>query len=408
MPITEYALNNAAMLGIRAQRFEILENLFQKFIDLDYRQTIVVQINRGRSVLFEGCYGTNTKPYGVKSDLIFPVASITKPVVGTLLMLLQEDGLVDLNDPVSTYLPEFTGGGKEKICPWHFLTHSSGIKDDEIWGATREYTKNELGLEEPGDGAAHEEWEAFEKKVREKLGLDANASDNDRLNDAGYIISLKQTLTHGPRSRMTYCNYGYQKLKEIIDAVTGEPIDVFAQRRLFAPLGMTDTYWNTPKDKWDRILGRGDTCEGSPWINTERNYTSESGSGGMKTTVGDITKFARMVNGNGVFEDSRILSRRSIEEMTRDHNEGVPVDEGDAAFASWGLGFNIKLDKKDDSGMLRSHYTLDHGGWAGTKVILDSEEDITAAIFTAEYKTDVKPNASIYGKIINVLYSALE
>jgi len=66
------------------------------------------------------------------------------------------------------------------------------------------------------------------------------------------------------------------------------------------------------------------------------------------------------------------------------------------------------MDKKDDSGMLRSHYCLDHGGWAGTKIVIDPEEDITAAIFTAEYKTSVKPLFSIYGRIMNVLYSALE
>jgi len=407
MPITKYALDNAAMLGLRTQRLDVLENLIQKFITQDERQTIVIRITRGGSVIFEGCYGVNTKPYGVKPDLIFPVASITKPIVGTLLLILQEDGLVDLCDPVSKYLPEFDGGGREKICPWHFLTHSSGLKDEEIWPAVEEYTKTELGLAEPGEDAGPEEWDAFHKLVRQKMGLDPNAPDSDRLNDAGYIISLKQPVNHPPRSHMTYCNYGYQRLKEIIDAVTGEPIDVFAQRRLFHPLGMTDTYWKTPEEKWDRILGRGEKCEGYPWINSERNYQNESGSGGMKTTVGDITKFGRMILDGGVYQGHRILSRRSIAEMTRNHNEGVPA-EGDITFAAWGLGLNIKLDKKDDTGILRSHCCLDHGGWAGTKIIFDPEEDITAAIFTAEYKAEAKPLLGIYGRIMNVLYSALE
>jgi len=408
MPVTEYALNNAAMLGLRAQRLAILEDLLQKFIAKDERQAIVIRVTRGGAVVFEGAYGTNTKPYGVKPDLIFPVASITKPIVGALLLILQEDGLVDLADPVSRYLPEFDGGGREKICPWHFLTHSSGLKDDEIWNAAREYVKTELGMAEPGDDAPQEEWENYHKQIQAKMGLNPDGGDNDRLNDAHYIISLKQPLAHAPRSRMSYCNYGYQKLKEIVDAVTGEPIDVFAQRKLFSPLGMKDTYWKVPAEKWDRILGRTDDCEGAPWINTEHNYQSESGSGGLKTTAGDITNFGRMILGNGLFEGQRILSRRSVEEMTRNHNEGVPMEEEDASFAAWGLGLNIRMDKKDDSGLLRSEFCLDHGGWAGTKVIIDPEEDITAAIFTAEYKTDVKPLFGIYGRLLNVLYSALE
>ena len=408
MPATEYALNNAAMLGLRVRRLEMMEELLRKFISQDERQAIVINITRNGSEIFTGCYGTNTKPYGVKQDLIFPVASITKPVIGALLLILQEEGLVDLNDPVSKYLPEFDGGGREKICPWHFLTHSSGLKDEEIWKGVEEYGKTELGLTQPEDGASHEEWEAFHRLVTEKMGLDPDASSNDRLNAADYIISLKLPVDHPPRSHMTYCNYGYQRLKEIIDAVTGEPIDSFAQRKLFHPLGMKDTYWRTPEEKWDRILGRGEKCEGSPWINTERNYTSESGSGGMKTTAGDITNFGRMILDGGLYKGERVLSRRSIEEMIKNHNKGVPVPDGDQAFASWGLGLNIKMDKKDDSGMLRSRYCLDHGGWAGTKFIIDPEEDITAAIFTAEYKADEKPLLVIYGRILNILYAALE
>jgi CubicO group peptidase (beta-lactamase class C family) len=188
----------------------------------------------------------------------------------------------------------------------------------------------------------------------------------------------------------------------------GEPIDGFAQRRLFHPLGMMDTYWNVPEEKWGRILGRGETCEGVPWLNTKGHYQNECGSGGLKSTVGDMTNFGRMILEGGLYKGRRILSRHSIKQMTRNHNEGVPIPEGDSDFAAWGLGLNIKVNKKDDAGMLRSDYCLDHGGWAGTKFIIDPAEDITAAIFTADYKYDEKPFISMYAKIINVLYSALE
>ena len=408
MPITDHAVQHAAMLGIRTQRLAFLEGLIQKFMERDERQAIVIKITRRGAVIFEGCYGENTKAYGVRPDTIFPVASITKPVVAALLLLLQEDGAVDICEPVCNYLPEFTGGGREKICIWHFLTHTSGINEAEMYPAIDKYVKEELGLTAPGDESTHEEWVAFDRLLREKMGLNPDAV-NDRKNDAHYAISLKLPLNRPPRAQMSYCSYGFQRLKEIIDVVTGEQIDVFAQRKLFDPLGMKDTYWNVPESKWERILGRKETCMGAPWINTEHNYRNESGGGGLKTTAEDITNFCRMIINGGVFNGERILSRRSIAEMTKNHNAGIPLaDELDVSFGAWGLGLNIRAGKKDDSGILRSPNCLDHGGWAGTKIMLDPDEDITVALFTAEYKESVKPNFNVYGRILNVLYAALE
>jgi len=408
MPITQYALQNAKDLGLRPQRLELLEETIQKFMAQGQRQAIVTRITRGGHVVFEGCYGTNTKPYGVKYDTLFSVASITKAVIATLFMCLQEDGRADIVEPVKTYLPEFTGGGRDEIYIWRLLTHTSGLRDDEINAANREYIKNELGLTPPEHGSPMEEWTAFNTLLYEKMGLDLGA-ENDRLNNADYLISLKHPMVRKPRSDMMYCNYGFQRLKEIIDVISGEPIDEFAQKRLFEPLGMKNTYWKAPEDKWGQILGRGENCEGFPFINSERYYQSESGAGGLKTTVEDITKFALMILGGGVFEGNRILSRRSIEEMTCNQNcdEGV-TSYGSDSYAAWGYGWNVRTTKRDDTGILRSRSSIDHGGWAGTKILIDPQEDVTAAIFSAEYRTDIVPYSTIYAPIINVFYSALE
>jgi len=370
----------------------------------DYRQAIVIKITKGGDAIFEGCYGTNTKAYGVKPDTIFQVASVTKPVVATLLMMLQEDGLVDLYEPVSTYLPEFTGGGRENIQLWHFLTHTSSLRYEDMQPYIDEICVKEYRLLPPKEGSPPEEWQAFRRLACEKMGLDPDAI-NDRLNDPEYLVSLKIPIKHAPRSNMAYCNYGYQRLKEIIDVVTGEPIDTTAQKRLFDPLGMKDTYWSVPEEKWGRILGRKEVCEGAAWLNSTGSYQDESGAGGLKTTVDDITNFCRMILGGGVFHGERLLSRRSVAEMARNHNAGVASD-GNLAFGAWGLGWNIKMDKQDDTGILRSSRCLDHGGWAGTKILIDPEEGITAAIFTAEYKPGI--NKNIYAPVMNVLYSALE
>ena len=405
MPVVKNALDNAAMLGIRPGRLEVLENYLQKYFREDKRQAGIVKFCRYGTPVFEGFYGVSTKEYGLKPDTIFRVASITKPVISALLHILQEDGLVDLNDPVRRYLPEFEGGGREKIQVWHFLTHTSGIKEDEVYSAVDEYILKEFGLESPKDGSTHEDWQNYHRSVCQKMGLNPDAPQNDRLSDYGYVLSLKQPLLHAPRSHMTYCNYGYQRLKNIIDAVTGEPIDTFARRVLFDPLAMPDTYWMLPENKWEKVLGRNERARGYPWINSKESFQDESGAGGIKSTVNDISNFMQMVLDKGVFNSNRILSKASIIQMGMNHNAGVPGSE-DAEWSSWGLGWNYKNVKKDDTGMLRSASSLDHGGWAGTKIMLDPEFNVTAALFTAEYEEpDVPP---LYGPVINIFYSTLE
>ena len=408
MPVTDYAMQNAGSLGIKTDRLQKLDNLLGSFIEKDLRQTIVTKITRKGAPIFEGCYGTNTKPYGVKQDTIFPVASITKPVVSALLLCLQEDGLIDMCDPVCRYLPEFNEGGRERIQLWYLVTHTSGLLDENAWGNTHEHALKEFRMLPPEDDAGPEEWTRFHKELANKMGLDPDAPQSDRMNNPGYVLSLKQPVNHEPRTIMRYCNYGCQLLKWVVDAVTGEPIDSFAQKRLFNPLGMSDTYWRVPEDKFDRILGRGDRCEGAPFINSKDYYQSESGSGGLKTTVGDITRFGQMVLGKGTLDGAYILNRRSILEMTRNHNSDIETGSANT-YAAWGLGWNIRQGKKDDTGLLRSANCLDHGGWAGTKFVVDPDEDITAAIFTAEYKhSEMNFPNGIYGMILNVLYSSLD
>lgn len=162
-----------------------------------------------------------------------------------------------------------------------------------------------------------------------------------------------------------------------------------------------------PEEKWDRILGRGEKCEGYPYINTPENYQSESGAGGLKTTVDDMTNLGLMLLNGGIFNGKRIMSRHSIREMTRNHNTDC-LYYGIKSFAAWGLGWNVKAGKKDDAGLLRSDSSIDHSGFGGTKFVIDPEENITAAIFSAEYKFEQNTYRNIQAPIINVLYSALE
>ena len=410
MPITAGALENSGKLGINISRLEVLERFLTDFFAKDLRQGGVIKVHIQGVPVFEGSYGYSAKDYGLKGDTIFPVASITKTFVSTLLHILQEDGLVDLAYPVCRYLPEFTGDGRENIMLWHLLTHTSGINDDELWPDINEYAAKEYNLERPGKGSTHAQRMEFYKAVCDKMGIKWDAPQNDRFNDFVYILSLKIPMRHKPRSLMSYSSYGYNRLKNVIDVVTGESIEAFARRALFKPLGMNDTHFILPKEKWDRVIGVCERARPYGWWDTEDSNNDESGGNGLKTTVNDISRFLRMLADGGVYNGKRLLSKASMKQIYANHNEGVP-SVGDTnkytQWSAWSLGWN-KADKKDDSGMLRWASALDHGGAGGTKVLFDPDARMTVALFTVMYNMRDEEQPIFYGPVFNILYTAFE
>ena len=410
MPITAQAIENSGKLGLNISRLEVLERFLKDFFAKDLRQGGVIKVCVQGVPVFEGNYGNSTKEYGLNEDTIFPVASITKTFVSTLLHILQEDGLVDLAYPACRYLPEFTGDGRENIMLWHFLTHTSGINDDELWPDIDDYAAKEYKVDHPGKGASHAKWMEFYKAVCEKMGLVWDAPRSDRFNDIGYALSLKIPMRHKPRSLMSYSTYGYDRLKNVIDLITGEPIDTFARRVLFEPLGMYDTHFILPKEKWDRVIGLCERARSYGWWGSEDSNNNESGGGGLKTTVNDMSRFLQMLADGGIYNGKRILSKASMKQICANHNEGVPSAEDSNKYtqwSAWSLGWN-KADKKDDSGMLRRASALDHGGAGGTKVLFDPDARLTVALFTAMYNMRDEEQPIFYGPVFNILYSAFE
>src|SRR5262249_30624337 len=154
-------------------------------------------------------------------------ASITKPITATAVMILVEDGLLGLNHPVSCYLPEFKGEGKNAVMVHHLLTHTSGLHNEDVTA----YVKKHQGSVEipPTEKTQH-------PAINEYLFLRYDAP-----------------LWKAPGLEMSYCSYGYVLLGEIVRRVSGTPLDNFARERIFAPLGMTDTFYTVPESVRHRI-----------------------------------------------------------------------------------------------------------------------------------------------------------
>jgi uncharacterized protein YbbC (DUF1343 family)/CubicO group peptidase (beta-lactamase class C family) len=228
--------------------------------------------------IYEKTYGNRALVPSVEpmtADTIFDAASITKVVATTpSIWLLIERGKIELDAPVSRYIPEFRGGWRDEMTIRHLLTHTSGLRPD-------------LDLSPP--------W-------------------------SGYDTAIRMAIAEEPRQRpgytFRYSDINFELLGEIVRRVSGVDLDVFAKREIFGPLGMNDTGFR-PSRRYDkRIAPTEQTLEGmlrgTVHDPTARRMGGVAGHAGMFTTVHDLTLYARMLLRGG----SSILKTETVSRMT--------------------------------------------------------------------------------------------
>src|ERR1043165_53984 len=163
----------------------------------------VVLVGRKGQIVWRKAYGSRAlepAPEAMTLDTIFDLASLTKVVAtATSIMILVERGKVRLSDPISTYIPELKGEGREKITIEQLLTHRSGYAPD-------------FDL--------RERWTGYDEAIKHLI---------------------KEPLRNPPGTRFVYSDINYITLGEVVKRVSGLPLDQFAQRNIFQPLGMADT-----------------------------------------------------------------------------------------------------------------------------------------------------------------------
>lgn len=394
MPSTTQAIENKN-LKLCIERFEYLDKLLDDFILKDHRQFIIVRAHRYGVPIYEYCGGVSTKEYGINQDTISCVFSITKVVTSTLIMKLQEQGLLDIGESVSTYLDCFKG--KEDIQIWHLMTHTSGI-DDEEFGAFKNDYLEKLGLKRPEKNDPQEIQDEFDIKLKKALGL----SETTSIEECYDFMYTLYKPTKKPQEVMSYCNTGFYYLGKLIEKVSGVSLNDYSRKVIFEPLGMNDSFYCLPEEKFHKVAGRNERCCEHEWINTEDHFKWPGAMGGLKTTVVDLCRFGDMLLAKGTLDGVRILSPASVKEMWKDHNHKLSKNN---PFDSWGLGFNLRSTKKDDAGVLRSANSLEHGGMCGHKFLADPEYGITISIFTGEYSGSF---VNVFYPINNVIISALD
>ncbi|MBS1575365.1 MAG: beta-lactamase family protein [Bacteroidetes bacterium] len=393
--------------GFSAERLARIDNVLQEYVDNKWLAGGSAIIVHNGSIVYYKAFGYDDidAKKAEKRDAIFRIASQTKAITSVAVMMLYEQGKFLLDDPVSKYIPEYkdqkvldkfnekdttytTVPAKRDITIRDLLTHTSGIAYAQI--GTKEsnaiYYKNGIV------GGIGVDKIILGEKMR-KLG--------------------SMPLFHQPGEKWTY-GLNSDLLGYLVEVVSGMSLADFFRKNIFEPLGMRDTYFYLPKEKYSRLATLY-TEDSTAHIKKMDEYmelngkfyrdypategTYYSGGGGLSSTAYDYAVFMQMLLNGGEYNGKRILSRNAVSLMTQ--NQIGDLNLGDNKF---GLGFGI-LTEKGKAKTPVSVGSFDWGGMFSSSYWIDPKEKITGQLFINQFPNS---HGDIHNKFKVLVYQALE
>ncbi len=361
MNTTELNSNLTAVpheVGLSAERLEWISTTTQQFIDKERLAGAVTVVARHGKVVHFKAHGmmdvAANKP--MRKDTIFRIYSMTKPIAAVAVMMLCEERKLQLNTPVSVYLPELGGLKVALDSDADTLTLVKADRDMTV----RDLMRHTSGL--PGAIRYMAGQTAVDKRYREEgLHLLHECNLQEMVERLGRIPLLYQ-----PGTKWHY-SIAADVLGRLIEVVSDQPFDVFLAERIFQPLGMVDTGFYVPPEKIDRFaqmygpkpdgdLQTIDAPEGGTGYASKNSFTEKpkflSAGGGLVSTAADFAQFCLMLSGKGTLAGKRLITAESVELMTRNHlpHHLIPLDKKpDKRYAGlgFGLGVSVRVQKTD-------------------------------------------------------------
>jgi CubicO group peptidase (beta-lactamase class C family) len=367
-------------LGFSPERLTRLDEKFNAYVLENKMAGSVILISRKGKVGYYKAFGFRDKESNSKMDKgsIFRIASQTKAIVSTGIMVLQEQGKLLIEDPISKFIPEF----KETT-----VAVPNGDGGYRIEQARREMTIRDLLTHTAGvgygDGVAAEEWK------KQNIQGWYFAHRNEPVAETIKRMA-KLPMDAQPGERWVY-GYATDILGVVIERASGMPLDQFLKKSIFDPLGMTDTHFFLPKEKAARLTTVYTPKEGEPLrpapvtgtMDSQGEYVDGprkclSGGAGLLSTAKDYFLFLQMMANGGELNGKRILSPRTVKLMTVNHlDESITFGRG----LGFGLGFEVMLDQ-GQKGTYGSVGEFRWGGAYGSTYWVDPAEEMIVVYFT--------------------------
>jgi CubicO group peptidase (beta-lactamase class C family) len=386
-------------IGLSSARLQRIHEAVQRHIDAhDISGAVTVVARKGRLAHLEahGLMDIDTRK-GMSKDTLFWIASMTKPITGTAILMLLEEGKIRLTDPVSKFIPEFRG---MKVAVMQERPAGPAVPPAGplfyAVPATREITIQDLlshvsGLVS-GGAASAAELAKVARKPSETL--------------ADYIPRLGTTpLDFQPGSRWSYSpGAGFETLGRIVEVVSGQTFDQFLQQRIFDPLRMKDITFHPAKEQLSRVTTmyhRANNELSKVDTSTRMNNTSYfSGAGGLMSDAEDYLQFGEMLANGGQLNGVRLLSPRTVELMS-----SIFAPDTLPGRAK-GRGFGLSVQVISDAIAANTRISNGSYGWDGafgTHFWVDPKEKIVGILMI---QTD-NPNRELNGDFENAVMQAI-
>ena len=320
----------------------------------------------------------------MRRDTSFRIASMTKPVLAATAMILVEDDVIDLEEPVQRVLPELAGR--------RVLARVDGPLDETV-PARRPITVEDLLTFRLGFGTITEPefdppYPIVDAAAELDLELGAPWPRTPHAPDEWIRRFGTLPLMYQPGERWQY-NVGSQVLGVLLARATGQPLGELLRERVFAPLAMTETGFWVPEFRARELPGLYMTDPATQTMAEQpgpgvAGWSSPpvfpSGSGGLLSTADDYLAFARMLLNRGVHGGSRLLSEKSVELMTRNHLNPAQIASagGILGGSGWGLGMAVTVEPDEISGPGRYGWS----GGCGTTWFNDPAQRLIGLAFT--------------------------
>lgn len=374
----KFTVSTPTDAGFSADRLQRLDEFLQQMIDDSRAPNVVTFVAHRGKIVHHKTFGYRNveRKEILQKDDIFRWASQTKAITSVALMVLFEEGKFLLEDPISMYIPSFknpqvlesydqktqqyqTRPAASEITIRHLLNHTAGISYNN-----------------PLEGhPAFPALNFFPAVTNQTL-----AQTIPLLGKRPLIADPGKKFVYGPNTDVL----GY-----LIEILSGKSLADFLQERIFAPLGMSNTYFYLPENKTSRLVSLYslENSEDPLRLHSDAGYqnypltkkgTYYLGGAGLVGSIEDYAKFCQMILNGGIFNDHQILSRRTIALMAKNQIGELEVRDRKDKF---GLGFQI-ITEKSHYGDQASVGSLTWGGMFSTEYTIDFGEELILLVYT--------------------------
>jgi methyl acetate hydrolase len=397
LPLLVVAAVTAAPPSLPEQGATALSTFLKGATDRGDVPGVVVAVVDKNGVLYNEAFGQSStlskKP--MTRDTIFNMASMTKPVTSIAIMMLVDEGKLKIDDEVAKYLPKYknplviskfneadasyeTRPAKRPITIRHLLTHTSGI----------------------GYG--------FSSPTLTKIMAKTKQTELD----LPLLFDPGESWAYGASTRV---------LGHVVEAISGQTIDVFLASRILQPLGMNDTSYLVPTTKYSRVVGVNARGTDGKFVERPMPATlpaTVQGDGGLYGTASDYGLFLRMLLNRGTLNGKRILSEASVKTIFANHMGNVVVQPQESANQSlsrnfplgagkdrWGLGFQLAAEKQ------ANRRTPGAGTWAGifnTHFFIDPSREIGVIVMMQTLPFYDDASMKVYAGVEEAVYRNLK